>query len=117
LCLGVLTFPIPEFATASRLEGTRAVARFEGELDCAAEGLARAEIEIALERGGSELVIDLSRVEFLDARGVHVLLDARSACLENGRRLTLVPGPEPVRRVLEICGLGTAFAVAEPLAA
>ena len=87
--------------------------QFDGELDCGSEGLARAEIEIALERGGVELVVDLRGVDFMDARGVHLLVDARSTCLTLDRRLTIIPGPEPVQRVLELCNVD--FALAEPL--
>ena len=115
MCRFVLAFPIAEFATDSRRDGTRAIARFEGELDCAAESLARIEIEIALERGGTELVIDLSDVDFLDARGVHVLIDAGAACRAQHRTLTVIPGPEHVQRILTLCGVP--FAPPERVAA
>jgi anti-anti-sigma factor len=95
---------LTEFNCESRREADRAIARFEGELDCSTEGLARAEIEIALERGGTELVIDLRGLEFMDARGVHVLSDALSACRALNRRLTVIPGPDGVQRVLDLCG-------------
>jgi len=98
-----------DFTTASRRDADRAIVRFDGELDLANEGLARAEIEIALDRGGDELVLDLRGVSFLDARGVRVLLDARSACQARNRRLTVMPPPQPVQRVLHLCGLDGAF--------
>jgi anti-anti-sigma factor len=100
----LLTFT--EFTAGSRRDGARAIASFEGELDCSSEGLARVEIEIALERGGAELVIDLRGLDFIDARGVHVLCDARSACRALDRRLTIIPGPGHVQRVLALCGFG-----------
>jgi anti-anti-sigma factor len=98
-----------DFDATSRREGTRALVQLTGELDCVNEGLARAEVEIALERGGTELVIDLSRVTFMDARGVHVLLDARSACVALHRRLLLVPAPQRVMRILELCSVHGCF--------
>jgi anti-anti-sigma factor len=97
-----------QFDTASWRDGPRAVVRFDGELDCAGEALARIEIEIALERGGAELTTDLRGLEFIDARGVHVLLDARAACQALGRRMTVIPGPDSVQRVLDLCGFGRA---------
>jgi anti-sigma B factor antagonist len=97
-------FVITDFRAESRRDGDRTIVRYDGELDCSNEGLARVEIEIALERGGSELVIDLRGLEFMDARGVHLLLDARSACRALGRRLTVIPGPDNVQRVLDLCG-------------
>ena len=106
-------FGIPEFTATSHRDGARAVVAFGGELDVMNEGLARAEVEIALERGGFELVLDLQRLSFLDARGVHVLLDALSACEAQQRRLVVVPAPPRVQRVLGICGVAERF---EPLA-
>ena len=106
---------ITEFNAASRRDGDRAIVQLDGELDCSSEGLARAEIEIALDRGGSELVIDLRDVSFLDVRGVHVLIDARSACHSRHRRLALVPGPPRVQRVIELCNVD--FPVSAPLLA
>jgi len=100
----LLTFT--EFTAESRRDGDRAVVSFEGELDCSSEGLARVEIEIALERGGTELVIDLRGLEFIDARGVHVLRDARTACQALDRRLTVTSATDNVQRVLDLCGFG-----------
>jgi anti-anti-sigma factor len=111
LCRLLLAFT--EFNAASRRDRDRAVVRLDGELDCSTEGLARVEIEIALERGGVELVVDLRGLNFIDARGVRLLVDARSACRSLGRRLTVIPGPEPVQRVFELCNVD--FALAEPL--
>jgi anti-anti-sigma factor len=95
--------PIVTFDAASRRVGTRAVVRFDGELDYGCEGLARAEVEIALERGGDELVIDLRGLRFIDVRGVHVLLEARSACVARNQRIVVTPTTARVRRTFELC--------------
>jgi anti-anti-sigma factor len=81
------------------------VLALDGELDCVNEGLARAEVEIALERGGEALVIDLRGLTFMDPRGVHVLLDARRLCARLRRRLYLIPAPPRVQRVLALCNV------------
>jgi anti-anti-sigma factor len=106
--------PFLDFMATSRRDGARSVVHFDGELDCANEGLARAEIEIALDRGGDELVLDLRDLTFIDARGVHVLLDARSACHAQQRRLLLVPAPERVQRILAVCQVDGRFELLEP---
>jgi anti-anti-sigma factor len=111
---GVITFPSPDFTAASRREGPRSVVRLRGELDCANEGLARAEIEIALDRGGTELVVDLRELTFIDARGVHVLLDARAACSARQRRLLVIPAPEHVQRIIAFCCGDGGFELIEP---
>jgi anti-anti-sigma factor len=110
----VITFLPSEFSAASRREGARSIVCLGGELDCAGEGLARAEIEIALERGGSELILDLRELTFLDARGVHVLVDARAACWAQGRRLLVIPAPDRVQRILAVCDVDACFELLEP---
>jgi anti-anti-sigma factor len=110
----VVTSPPSQFAAASRRDGARTVVRLDGELDLLNEDRARAEVEIALDRGGTELVLDLRRLTFMDARGLHVLLDARAACTAQHRRLLLVPAPDHVQRTLELCGLDRYFEHLEP---
>ena len=106
-------FHIAEFTATSWWDGACATVQFGGELELTNEGLARAEVEIALDRGGSELVLDLRQLTFLDARGVHVLLDALSACEARRRQLLVLPAPPRVQRILDLCGVGERF---EPLA-
>jgi anti-anti-sigma factor len=101
------------FAAAFRRDGARAVLQMEGELDYAYEAQARAEVQAALDREGSELVLDLRGLTFLDVRGVHVLLDARAACRARHRRLLIVPAAEPVQRILRICGVDRSFELVE----
>jgi anti-sigma B factor antagonist len=106
--------PSLEFVAMSRRDGARTIVYFGGELDCANEGLATAEVEIALDRGGDELILDLRDLTFMDARGVHVLLDARSACRARQRRLLLVPAPERVQRILALCDVDGRFELLQP---
>jgi anti-sigma B factor antagonist len=114
LCLAVLACPSSEFVAASRRYRDRTVVWFDGELDCASEGLARVEVEIALDRGGAEIVLDLRGLTFLDARGVHVLIDARAACQAQQRRLLLVPAPDRVQRIFELCRVDGYFEFLAP---
>lgn len=111
--LPMAAFHIAEFTATSWRDGSCATVQFGGELELTNEGLARAEVEIALDRGGSELVLDLRQLTFLDARGVHVLLDALSGCEARQRRLLVMPAPPRVQRILDLCGVGERF---EPLA-
>jgi anti-anti-sigma factor len=111
--LPMAAFHIAEFTATSWRDGSCATVQFGGELELTNEGLARAEVEIALDRGGSELVLDLRQLTFLDARGVHVLLDALSACEARQRQLLVMPAPPRVQRILDLCGVGARF---EPLA-
>lgn len=74
------------------------VLALDGELDCQtapdlAEALRRAYDE------GRRVVVDLSRLQFIDSSGLHVLMTG-SGC-DNGRRVVVCP-PGNVARVLEI---------------
>jgi hypothetical protein len=50
----------------------------------------------------------------MDARGVHVLLDARTACIARHQRLLVVPAPPRVQRVLELCAVHGCFRLLDP---
>lgn len=62
------------------------------------------------------LVIDFSRVEFLGAAGLGVLVDVRGRAERGGIELCLVVCSRPVWRPLRLTGLVGEFAVYENLA-
>jgi stage II sporulation protein AA (anti-sigma F factor antagonist) len=53
---------------------------------------------------GTELVIDLREVTFMDSTGLRVLIVAGTLCEEMGHELRIIPG-EDIQRILEISGL------------
>jgi anti-sigma B factor antagonist len=57
-------------------------------------GLGR-ELAGALQAGARNLVIDLTRVEFIDSSGLSALLTASAQARERGGGVALVHGPEP----------------------
>jgi anti-anti-sigma factor len=77
----------------------------EGEHDAfTAPGLCES-LERAIASGGADLVVDLSRVEFMSAATVGVLVQARGELRRRSRSL-VVRSPSPIAcRVLDICGL------------
>ncbi len=76
-----------------------------GEFDIA--GAPHFEAALAeLERERPErILLDLRGLSFLDSTGLRALLLADTRAREDGRRLTILQGPEAVRRVFEITGL------------
>jgi anti-anti-sigma factor len=50
-------------------------------------------------------VLDLSELDFMDSTGLRLLIAADSRAREDGRRLTIIKGPEPVQRVFRITRL------------
>jgi anti-anti-sigma factor len=56
----------------------------------------------ACDRGASELVLDLSGIEFVDSEGFRVLLGGRALCEEHLCTFCLIPAQTGVQRVLEL---------------
>jgi len=88
-------------------QGTTTTLEFEGEWGLAERDDARVAVEQALERGPQCMVLDLSRVSFIDSSGIHVVVTASKRCAERGVHIVIIPGPPHVHRVFEICQLTT----------
>ena len=86
----------------------------EGALDIAATTAAhKCLIGLDLPRRG-QLVLDLSRVTFIDSTGIRLLLQAREHARRCGAEFGIVPGPADVTRVLELVGLDDQLPVVAP---
>jgi anti-sigma B factor antagonist len=92
-----------------------------GELDVETTPALRAELSHALDRGVRRVVIDLSRLDFLDSIAVAALLQIRHRLAEHGRLAVVVEPDSYARMVFEIAGLPRSLSVvatrAEALAA
>jgi anti-sigma B factor antagonist len=99
--LGLVTMPRLTYQTTRHRDVT--VIALTGELDLA--GAARLEMEIDRVLGDSPppgLVVDLSRLDFLDSSGLRLLILIDQKAQAEGRRFALVPGAETVQRVFDI---------------
>ncbi len=106
---GVTFVPNLHIAVAPEAgRATRLVVR--GELDAASAPRLRTHIRSALAAGITRVVVDLAAVSFIDAAGLGVLVGARRRLADAGGELEVVHASRPVRRVLEITGLGTSCA-------
>jgi anti-anti-sigma factor len=77
----------------------------KGELDLSSAGKLQEELR-RVEAGAPELlVLDLSKLVFLDSTGLRCLVTADERARETGRRLVIVRGPDPVQRVFSITRL------------
>ena len=83
----------------------------EGELDLASSP----QLERVLNReiaAGNDVVLDLSRVEFMDCSGLRAILWAASESRCNGRQLKRTSSSSAqVRRLIEMAGVGDALPV------
>jgi anti-sigma B factor antagonist len=85
--------------------GDAAYVTLRGELDISTAGPLEDNLQ-RVEAGEPELlVIDLSRLDFMDSTGLRLLISADQRAREAGRRLVLVRGNDIVQRVLRLTGL------------
>lgn len=76
-----------------------------GELDLSTVGKVQEELRGVEETAPPTLVIDLSRLTFLDSTGLRCIVTADERARDAGRRLVIVRGPDPVQRVFAITRL------------
>jgi anti-anti-sigma factor len=76
-----------------------------GELDLASTPLLEEAVSSLDGEGISAVVLDLSRLSFMDSTGVRATLDTHELCERRGYRFSLVPGPAQVQRLFELTGL------------
>lgn len=76
-----------------------------GELDLSTVGKVQDELRRVEAAAPPVVVLDLSKVTFLDSTGLRCLVTADERARDAGRRLVIVRGPEPVQRVFTITRL------------
>ena len=105
----------PAVAGVERNGGAVVVA-LAGELDLYNANEVRETLFAECERGPDRVVIDLSRVVFIDSTVLGVLIEARTK-LPNRRAFLLAAPAVETKRALEISGLDRHFALHETLEA
>jgi len=95
----------PETGTGALVFGLR------GSLDIATAPSLRAALLEAAGQGKREIVVDLTRVEFIDSTGLGSLIGAHRRAQEEGGSLRLVVNEGPLSRLLAITGLVRVFSI------
>lgn len=90
----------------------RTVVCLHGEIDIGTVPTLAAALEAGRRTPAASIVVDLSRVRFMDSSGLDVLVDERRRLAEAGRTLVIQSASRPVRRLLELAG--TDHLLAEP---
>ena len=86
-----------------------------GELDVDSAGQVEERL-LAVEGPAPErIVLDLRGLAFIDSTGLSLLINANRRAEKVGRRLTIVSGTGPTRRLLRTVGLDTRLDVVEDL--
>jgi anti-anti-sigma factor len=101
----VITFMPEPFSIQSERHGrTHRLTPF-GELDIATTPILRDAFEIAFEDGDAEMIVlDLTKLDFMDSSGVLLLLGMQAAC-EDADRLRIVNGSPAVVRIVDLSGV------------
>jgi anti-anti-sigma factor len=86
-------------------QGTEATLALAGEWDLGEADATRRAVRAALARRPARLVLDLSRLSFIDSSGVHILMDLVRRAGRLKIELAIVPGPPAVQRIFDICEL------------
>ncbi|MBV8948146.1 MAG: STAS domain-containing protein [Solirubrobacterales bacterium] len=93
--------------------GRAALIVVSGELDLAGVPVFAAAVRNLELASIPRAVLDLRRVVFIDAVGLHAVLDLHAACLEVATALQIVPGPRNVQRIFELTGTDRRLPFAE----
>ena len=55
------------------------------------------------------MVIDLSKLEYIDSAGLGILLSVREGAMGHGKRITIAGAVDSVREILDIASFGSLF--------
>lgn len=89
-----------------------AVARLSGEIDAANADELRAQIVAALEGRSDDVVVDLTRVKYIDSSGIKALLDADHEIADRNQRARyVVVEGSPIGRIVSVTGLDGILAI------
>jgi anti-sigma B factor antagonist len=89
----------------TEIDGATAYLAMEGELDIAGAPQVERELDRLEAEEPATLVLDLRRLAFMDSTGLRLVVAADARAREQGRRLVVVRGPEPVQRIFHMTRL------------
>ena len=113
-----MSFAEPRFRIRERdLDGRATVVEVEGEIHVSTAPEFDGMLSAGIDGGRTALVLDLSRVAFIDSTGLSVLLNALRRITRAGGRMALVCTNPTVLRLFEITRLDTTFDIHPDLTA
>jgi anti-sigma B factor antagonist len=106
--------PVSEIVSIDVLaDGSAVRVTAAGEIDSSSAPLLRGQLDAVLEGGVEELVVDLSRVTFLDSAGLCVLAAAHRRAAGQDVRMRVLASSRAVIRPLQITGLWALLGASE----
>lgn len=88
-----------------------------GELDLSSVAKVQEELRRVEAAAPATLVVDLSKLTFLDSTGLRCIVTADERARSEGRRIVIVRGPDPVQRVFSITRLDDRLEMVDDAAA
>jgi anti-anti-sigma factor len=85
-----------------------------GSLDVASAPVLDAQLRELREAGFRRLIVDLSRLGFMDSSGLRLLLTWNADARNDGYAIEVVPGPKAVQRVFEVTGTSDVLRFTQP---
>jgi anti-sigma B factor antagonist len=100
-----------DLSLSTRTVGDHTVLEVGGEVDVYTAPRLRERLVELVEAGARKVIVDLSRVEFLDSTGLGVLVGALKRLRAAGGTLALVCGHERLLKIFRITALDRVFAL------
>lgn len=91
------------------LNETSYILEMDGEVDVYTSPQVKKELVRVAGRGVTQIVLNLSKVEFMDCRGLSVLIGSFKRLREAGGNLALVGLGTRTQRLFEVTGMSTIF--------
>jgi anti-sigma B factor antagonist len=95
----------PRFAIQSVVSPDRHTLVIGGELETGSVAELELWVRSVCADRPKELLLDITRLSFLDSAGLGAILRSQNVCGEHGVDFALTPGNEAVQRVFEITGM------------
>jgi anti-anti-sigma factor len=96
---------VTSLSLETRQEGDAVKIAVAGELDLSSALTFDEEMRRAEDKLPRTIVLDLRRLRFLDSTGLRLIMSAQSRARTRGRRLAIVEGGEPVKRLFRLAGV------------
>jgi anti-anti-sigma factor len=106
-----LPVPAPPFRVGVGRSDDRVVVAVEGELDLATAPQLRERLGALSEEGRTQMILDLTRLYFIDSTGLSVLVMAHNRARADGGSILIRNPSQSVLRILEITGLVSVFTI------
>ena len=110
---GVLEGQCPLSVTV-RVQGTTTVIELRGEWDLAGEPAVEQALRSVFDGDPECVVLDLSRLGFIDSSGLQATVDLAHRAAARGVRLVIIPGSRAVQSPFEMCGLVATLPFIDP---